>query len=148
MKKILIAFVLSIAIISFGQKHAFAVSVTPSPKASITPSKTPSPTSQTPTTEKLNEQISDLKEKIASRVAQLKLVERRGMVGVVTDVSDTQITLTDLSGNTRFADVDELTKFYALKETESFGISDIQKGTKLGILGLYNKQTRKILARF
>ncbi len=34
-------------------------------------------------------------ENIASRVAELKLVEKRGIVGVVTDVSNTQITISD-----------------------------------------------------
>lgn len=107
----------------------------------------PSP-SQAPLNSKLNDQINDLKDRIASRVAQLKLVERRGILGSVTAVTDTQITLNDLSGNTRFVDVDELTRFSSPSAKGSFGISDITKGTKLGILGLYNKQSQRILARF
>lgn len=105
--------------------------------------------SPTPTESEKKDVIGDLKERIASRVAQLKLVERRGIIGTVTDASDTQITLSDISGNTRFIDVDELTKFASpsAKDT-SFGISDIQKGNMLGILGLYNKQSRRTLARF
>lgn len=144
----LIATLLLISIMSFSQKRAYAVTKTPTPTVSTSPSKTPTTTPQSPTTEKLNEQISDLKERIASRVAQLKLVERRGIVGTVTDITDTQITLTDVLGNTRFADVDELTKFYPLKQSTSFGISDIKKGSRFGVLGLYNKQSRRILARF
>lgn len=96
----------------------------------------------------LNDQVSDLKERIASRVAQLKLVEKRGIIGTVTDVSDTQITLSDLTNNTRFVDVDELTKFASPSAKESFGISDITKGNTIGVLGLYNKQSRRLLARF
>lgn len=96
----------------------------------------------------LNDQVSDLKERIASRVAQLKLVEKRGVIGIVNDVSDTQITLSDLGDNTRFVDVDELTKFASPSAKESFGISDIKKGDNLGVLGLYNKQSRRLLARF
>lgn len=92
--------------------------------------------------------LDELKDKIASRVAQLKLVERRGIVGNVTDVSGTQITLTDVKGDTRFIDVDELTKFIpASSSTTSFGISDIKKDDTSGVLGLYNKQSRRILAR-
>lgn len=90
--------------------------------------------------------IDDLKNRVASRVAELNLVEKRGTVGRVTDVSGNEITLSDVHGNTRFIDVDELTKFSS--EDEDFGISDIENGDELGITGLYNKDSRRILARF
>ncbi len=116
-------------------------------RAAATP--TPAKLSPTPTPQNiLEKQISNLKDKIASRVAELKLVDKRGIIGTVTDVNLTQITLTDIKGNTRFVDVDELTKFSSPTSKSSFGISDITKGTKLGILGLYNKESRRILARF
>lgn len=95
-----------------------------------------------------SDMINELKERIASRVAQLKLVERRGIIGTVTDISNTQITLADSLDNTRFIDVDELTKFSSSSEKESFGISDIAKGGTISVLGLYNKQSQRILARF
>lgn len=110
-------------------------------------SPTLSPTLQPPS-ENLNQQISDLKSRIASRVAQLKLVEKRGIIAKVTDVSDTQITVSDLKKNNKFIDVDELTRFSPLTKKESFGISDIAKGSYIGVLGLYNKESRRILARF
>ena len=85
---------------------------------------------------------------IASRVAQLKLVEKRGIIGKVNDVTNTQIAITDLQNNTRFVDVDELTKFSNPAFKGTFGISDITKDSTIGILGLYNKESRRILARF
>lgn len=85
---------------------------------------------------------------IASKVAELKLVEKRGIIGEVSDISNTQITLLDIKGNTRFIDVDELTKFSSPSQKGSFGISDITKGVTLGTLGLYNKESRRILSRF
>lgn len=106
-----------------------------------------SPTAS-PTESVNNNAINDLKERIASRVAQLKLVERKGVVGTVTDVSDTQITLSDSQSNMRFVDVDELTKFSSPSAKDAFGISDITKGSNLGVLGLFNKQSRRVLARF
>lgn len=113
--------------------------VAPSAQA-VTPTPTPSDTTQ---------QIRDqLITNIASRVAQLKLVEKRGIIGKVTEVTNTQITITDPQNNTRFVDVDELTKFSSPNGGETYGISDITKGTTLGILGLYNKDSRRILARF
>lgn len=97
--------------------------------------------------EKLNDALKDFKDRIASSVAQMKLVERRGIIGMVTDVSSTQIVITDLKQQTRFIDVDELTKFSS-PTSRDFGISDIGKGTKLGVLGLYNKDSQRTLARF
>ena len=96
----------------------------------------------------LNQQINALKSRIASRVAQLKLVEKRGTIGTVTDASYAQITISNHQGNTIFIDVDELTRFSSASTKGTFGISDISKGTALGILGLYNKESRRILARF
>lgn len=103
----------------------------------------------TPTPEdKLQEIRDQLITNIASRVAQLKLVEKRGIIGTVTDVTNTQIVITDLQNNTRFVDVDELTKFSNPGFKGTYGISDITKDTTIGVLGLYNKESRRILARF
>lgn len=109
---------------------------------------TPTPTPKAMLTSELDKQINDLKDRIASRVAQLNLVEKKGIIGTVTDVSETQLTLTDSDGNINFIDVDELTKFTSPSSKGSFGISDINKGVTVGVLGLYNKESRRILARF
>ncbi len=122
-----------------GQSPLGGAKITPA----IKPSKSPTPTSSL-----IEKQIDSLTTKIASRVAQLKLVEKRGIMGEVTDVSNTKITINDIHGNTKFVDVDEFTKFTSVTSKTSFGISDISKGDKLGILGLYNKESRRILARF
>jgi hypothetical protein len=98
----------------------------------------------TPTTD--SSLLQKVANEIASKTAQLNLVEKRGILGTVSDVSSTQITLSDLNGNIRFIDVDELTKFSS-SSSNSYGISDVTKGTLLGVLGLYNKQSRRILAR-
>lgn len=102
------------------------------------------PTSEDKTTEIRDQLITN----IASRVAQLKLVEKRGIIGTVTDITSTQITIIDSQHNTRFIDVDELTKFSSPNAKGSFGISDITKDSVVGILGLYNKESRRTLARF
>jgi hypothetical protein len=98
----------------------------------------------TPTTD--SSLLQKVANEIASKTAQLNLVEKRGILGTVSDVSSTQITLSDLNGNIRFIDVDELTKFSS-SSSNSYGISDVTKGAYLGVLGLYNKQSRRILAR-
>lgn len=119
-----------------------------SPTPSLTVSGSPTPTSEPNKSDAINQQINDLKNRIASRVAQLKLVEKRGIIGRVTDVSDTQITISDLKSNIRYIDVDELTRFSSPDVQGAFGISDLTKGTNIGVIGLYNKESRRTLARF
>lgn len=99
-------------------------------------------------TPKAESAITELKERIASRVAQLQLVEKRGIVGVVNNVTNTQLTLIDVRKDTRLIDVDEFTKFASPSAKGSFGISDIAKGETVSIIGLYNKQSRHLMARF
>lgn len=106
---------------------------------------TPTPT---PNISETEQQINSLKERIASRVAQLNLVDKKGIIGTVSDISQTAITIVDSSGNNRLIDVDELTKFSSPSAKASFGISDITKGTMVGIVGLYNKDSRRLLARW
>lgn len=134
MKKLV--FLLLITYLLFAGK-ANAQTVSPTPTNTPTPTKDPSQT-------KIDKTI-DL---VASVTAKLKLIEKRGIIGQVTDVADTKITLSDVNNNTRFVDVDEFTKFSSPSAKEAFGISDIKKGDRLGILGLYNKQSRRVLARF
>lgn len=110
-----------------------------------TPAKSAIPTSDE--IQKINSKIDELKNKVASRVAELKLVERRGTVGTVDSVTDTQVIITDLNENRRIIEVDELTKFSST-EDNSFGISDIKKGSRISAVGLYNKESQRLLARF
>lgn len=104
-------------------------------------------TTPTPTADVSQEIYNELQSRIASRVAQLNLVQKKGIMGTVTDISNTQMSITDVNDNSKFIDVDELTKFVSSSD-KSFGISDIHKGDVIGVLGLYNKQSRRILARF
>lgn len=148
MKKIYITLGLLFLGIVLMTKHVNAVTkVTPSisPDASITAS--PSGTQNTELMKKIDQQINTLISKIASRVAQLNLVEKRGIVGTVLQTSGTEIQLTDSQNNIRFVDVDELTKFSS-SSAKDIGISDLTKGTLVGVLGNYNKESKRILARF
>ncbi len=97
--------------------------------------------------EKLIDEINNLREKVASKVAELNLVEKRGSLITVTQISGNKITGNDFQNTTRIIDVDELTKF-ASPSAKSFGISDITPGSKISVIGLYNKQSKRLLARF
>lgn len=138
MKKHILYLILLIIVTTF---HPMGTSAqTPSDTAKMTPS----PTGGT----SLLNQINSLKDKIASKVAELNLVEKRGVIGTVSEVTSTQITILDLQDEKRFIDVDEITKFSAEDEEDDFGISDLKQGTVISVLGLYNKESRRLLARF
>lgn len=142
MKKIAISLFLLFTI-CFGShvKPTFAISQTAQPTTQASPTTKP-------TNSPALDQINAFKDRVASKVAELKLIDRRGIIGTVTAISSTQLTLTDMQGDTQFVDVDELTKFASDSAKDSFGISDITKGETLGILGLFNKQSKRIMARF
>lgn len=97
--------------------------------------------------QKINDKVDELKDKVASKVAELNLVEKRGVVGTVVSVDANQITLNDVFNNDRIIDVDELTQFTS-DNNSSFNISDLKKGSQISALGIYNKDSQRILARF
>lgn len=127
-KKIIVFILLFILSVNY----SFAVTLTPVP--------TDEPR------EDSKSKIDDLKERVASRVAQLNLVEKRGLLGTASEIENTQITMSDLNGDTRYVDIDELTKILS-SSGKAIGISDIEKGDVIAVLGLYNKQSKRILAR-
>lgn len=93
--------------------------------------------------------IEKIKDMVADKVSKLNIIEKRGFIGTVQDVSNTQITVQDIHGKKRFIDIDELTKFQeSIGSSKTFGISDVEKGDKLSFVGQYNKDTERLLARF
>jgi hypothetical protein len=122
----------------FAQSPTATGNTTPTPKATATPaSTTPKDT-----------QVEKIKDLVASRVAELKLVDKKGLVGYVKSTTNTQIVITDSHGKEIKIDIDELTKFTSPTDKETFGISDVKKGDLLSLIGLFNKQTERLLARF
>lgn len=117
------------------------------PTISFAQSTAPKEDEPTPTASKFDSRIDILKNKVASKVAELNLVEKRGFIGTVESTGKNSITLTDLNGNTRMVDVDELSKFNS-ETNDDFDITNIKKGSKIGVAGLYNKESRRLLARF
>jgi hypothetical protein len=115
-----------------------------------TPSPSPTPTNVPKISEdpKNIDILNELKNKIASKVAQLNLVQRKGTIGTITSISGTQIIIKDIHEQEIILDVDELTKFSSPAAKTSFGISDLTNGSVIDVLGLYNKQSKHILVRF
>lgn len=114
---------------------------TATPKVTVAPSK-----NEVPKDSADLEKIQKIKDIVASKVAELNLVEKRGIIGTIREITGMKITVTDVKGNTRQIDVDELTKFNLSSKTTS-GISDLVKGTTYSFIGLHNKDTQRLLAR-
>ncbi len=93
--------------------------------------------------------VDDLKDKIASTVAQLDLVSKRAFVGEVSKLEKTQITI-EKANETKIIDVDELTKYFVIDDNDKrkeVKFDSIRLTQKIVALGLYNKESRKLLAR-
>lgn len=103
-------------------------------------------TSSTPPPATIPDKVSELKERIATQVAKLNIIQKRGIVGVISDLSHNQI-IVNIYGAKRFIDVDELTKFQATGDKQ-IGISDLLKNQQISVIGLYNTESRRMLARF
>lgn len=134
--------------------HVIAILLFISANINLASAATPAPSSAPPkpaqptesSTSATFDRIEKIKEMVASRVAELKLVEKRGFVGIVKESSTNEIILETDDGDERTIDIDELTKFEH-PTSKSFGISDIDKNDKIGVVGLYNKDTEYLLAR-
>lgn len=126
--------------------HAYAITVTPTSSPTTTVSPTTQPTETEASRSGILDRIERIKEMVASRVAELKLVEKKGFYGTVSESSTHQVTVEDNNKESREVDIDELTKFDDASN-KSFGISDIKKGDQLAAIGLYNKDTKRLLAR-
>lgn len=112
-------------------------------------SRAATPTTDSSTSAAEIEKIQKLKDIVASRVAELKLVEKRGILGTVKEVSNnTQLTVEDNERNLRIIDIDELTKFQGLSISKTYGISDVKPGDLITFIGLYNKDTKRLIARY
>lgn len=112
------------------------------------PTKTPSPTAKAEVTKEAQTAIEKIKDAVASKVAELNLVEKKGIYGKVVETTTSQITIEDAAGNQHIVEIDELTRFEGEKQSDDFGISDIENDSTISAVGLYNKETEKLLARF
>lgn len=114
-------------------------------KEEVTPTTAPS-ANQVPESDEEIERVQRIKDIVASKVAELNLVEKKGVIATVSEVSSTEIKAVDYKNKNIVVDVDELTKFNF--EDEDFGISDLETGKIYSFVGLYNKDSGKLLARF
>lgn len=133
MKKLIIIF-FTITSVFLLTQNAIAQSPSVKPTSSTSPSVD-------------EDQVERIKDIVASRVAELNLVEKKGALGKVLTSTSTQVTLEDIQGNKQIIEIDELTKFKD-PDNDDYGISDVNEGDVIGVIGLLNKAADRILARY
>lgn len=144
MKKILFA-VIIFAVLILNSSFVHAVSPTP------TPSDSPSPTSTT-FIDKLK-QIEKLKEKIATKVAEIRRNEKSGISGTIKSVGDTSITLTTKSGD-QVISYSEDTIFFKMTDGTKSDPMDykqarkLKSGDLLAILGYFDSSHSTFAAKY
>ncbi len=107
-----------------------APSVTSKPasvSATLKPSQTPE-----------DKQVNDLKENIASKVAQLRKKDHKAVAGVITNTSSSQFTIKSSDSSYTIKLDDTLTKYYQIVGTSKKEIkqSDIKKDNYVIVSGL------------
>lgn len=115
-----------------------------------TPSNTVTSTSSSATTAPIDEsemkKVKKIIDLVASKSADEKLAFKIGILGTVTQSTNTALTVQTINGVSKIIDIDEITKF-SDPDSKSYGISDIKKGDLLGIIGIINKISNHILGR-
>ena len=111
--------------------------------ASPSPSASPLPVSSA-TLEKAKE----LKEKVASKIAELKVLSKRGIIGTIKSIKDTGIILTSNSKDITI-DTDDTTKITLLQKGKrsTLKLTDLKKDQIILIWGQYNKDQETLKAK-
>ncbi len=94
-------------------------------------------------------QIRDLKEKIATKVTQIRQTSQGAVYGQVKDISLTNLTLTVLKGNIPFILNPDIT-VYSLTGTErkESSLGKISKGISISVFGIYDESKKNLDPRF
>lgn len=150
MKRIILPFAIFLFILlSNYYPKAFAVSPSPSPTAKLSPTSASiiSPTS-TEVIEKLKK-IEELKEKIATKVAEIREKEKSAVSGIVKKIEKNSITLSKASGEQTVA-YSEDTVFYSLKSgsKQEIKASTIKEKDTVTIFGYFDQSKTSFSAKY
>lgn len=111
--------------------------------ASPSPSANPSPVSSAAL-----EKAKELKEKVASKIAELKVLSKRGVIGTIKSIKDTSIILTSNSKDITI-DTDDTTKITLLQKGKrsTLKLSDLKNDQVILVWGQYNKDQETLKAK-
>lgn len=140
----IIKFIIIITIITIlGKQSLYSASL--SGETASEETSTPSPTDLI---DKLKK-IEVLKEKIATKVAEMREEEKGALTGTVKDVSESKITLSTLAGDKTFS-FSEDTTCYSLKEDtkKETALKEIEKENIITVFGYYDQEKTTLSAKY
>lgn len=102
-----------------------------------------SSTSSTPSSSVDEKKIQDLKEKLATKVAEIRENQKRGFFGEIAALNKTSFTLADGTSEVKVR-FDEDTKIYKLGKSRTEGTSsDLKNSLTATALGLYDEENKQ-----
>ena len=146
MKKMIYLFIVAYFLLLTSNFSVFAQ------EEEITPTSVKRKATASPTPEEEGKEtkskIDAIKEKIASTVAQLNLVSKKGVIGEITKIEKNQLTL-EKDSDVQLVDIDELTTYTKVtgKKRTDIEFSDLNVSDRIVVIGLYNRESRRLLAR-
>lgn len=111
--------------------------------------KSPTPEADSEEDSLIKQRIDDLKERLATRVAQLQLVNKRGFYGILKDKTDTKFTLTYKESSQPVATDTETTlysKSLKGKKTET-DLDSLDPGQTIVVFGTLDIDQKTIIAQ-
>lgn len=105
-----------------------------------TPTKAASPSGTlTPTSTSVPNQIDDLKERLATRVAQLRQSQKKALAGTVKAITISTITIETKTSDVKIELVDSLKVFQTIKDKRTaLTTENIEKGDSVVVFGDYD----------
>lgn len=113
--------------------------------AAPTPTITPSPA---PTTSEKAQQIEDLKERLATKVAELRQAQRMAVYGTIKSVSISQFTVETKTKDLKIELTDEIKIFQKIKgERKELTTENLEKGDIVTVFGEYDATLELLKAK-
>jgi len=136
MKQHLFLFILSLFLLQSGPQPVFAATT-------ASPSATPSPTAAPK-----NQQIEDLKDRLATKVAELRKLERRAVYGTVKAKTISTLTVETETKDVKIELTDDIKIFQILKaKRTALTIDDVAKDDIVTIFGEYDTAVEVLKAK-
>lgn len=142
MKKSII--IITLALIVFKGTAVFAAS--PSPKAIPSSSPTAKPL---PVSSDTLEKAKELKEKVASKIAELKILQKRAVMGNIKTIADTYIIITNKTQDIKVETNTDTSVILstAAKVRKAVKLSELPTNTMAVAWGQYNKEQETLTAK-
>ncbi len=149
MKKLIFAGICFIILALFSQNQIKAATTSPTPKTTLSPTVVSSPVPTSPSVVEKLKKIETLKEKIATKVAEIRKKERSAISGIVKKIEKNSLTVSKTSGD-QTVTFSEDTIFYAFKSgsRQEIKASTIKENDTVTIFGYFDEPKTTFSAKY